>query len=99
MLADDLRERLDAALPQLSKLSALVKFDLGTDGQWLVDARDGKPTLSDVDGDADCTIQLTATNLGKLLDGSMDPMLAYGMGRIKVRGSMGVAMKLVSALG
>ncbi len=101
MSDEDLQERLGAALPALASLSAIVKFDLAEDGQWLLDARNAPPVLSrqDSDADADCTIQISGTNLLKLLDGQLDPMLAYGMGKIKVRGSMGVAMKLVAAIG
>lgn len=104
MSLDDLHDRLGAALPQLASLSAVIKFDLGEDGRWLVDARTNTPSLCQEDGaaeadEADCTVIISSKNLVKLLDGSMDPMLAYGMGRIKVRGSMGLAMKLVSALG
>ena len=98
---DELADRLTDALPMLSALKAVVKFDLGGDGLWLVNARDGQPSLSrdDGDADADCTIKISSENLVKLLDGKLDPMLAYTLGRIKVSGSMGVAMKLVSALG
>ncbi|HVI50718.1 MAG TPA: SCP2 sterol-binding domain-containing protein [Candidatus Sulfotelmatobacter sp.] len=104
MSLEDLHDRLDAALPQLASLSAVIKFDLGEDGSWLVDTRSSNPSLRQEDGeesgeDADCTVIISSKNLVKLLDGSMDPMLAYGMGRIKVRGSMGLAMKLVTALG
>ncbi len=101
MSSDELQDRLDAALPQLAGLRAVIKFDLGADGQWLVDARSAPPSLSaGADGDdPDCTISASGKTLTKLLDGSLDPMLAYGMGRIRVKGSMGVAMKLVSALG
>lgn len=100
MSAENLQERLNAALPQLASLGAVITFDLGEDGRWQVDARPGGPRLSrDGDEDADCTVALSSKTLGKLLDGSLDPMLAYGLGRIKVRGSMGLAMKLVSALG
>ncbi|MTJ79413.1 MAG: SCP2 sterol-binding domain-containing protein [Telmatospirillum sp.] len=99
MSGESIEERLKTALPQLSNLSAVVKFDLGGDGHWLVDARKPQPTLAEEDGDADCTIVISTQNLEKLLDGKMDPMLAYTLGKIKVRGSMGVAMKLVSALG
>jgi len=37
-------------------------------------------------------------NIVKLINGDMDPILAYTLGRIKVQGSMDVAMKLVKAL-
>jgi putative sterol carrier protein len=101
MSTDDLEERLLAALPRLQKLNAAVKFDLGDDGSWCVDTRTTPLALHAADGetDADCTIKISAENLGKLIDGKLDPMLAYGLGKIKVSGSMGVAMKLVAALG
>lgn len=102
MSSDDIEERLNDALSQLKNLSAIVRFDLDGDGLWVVDARQrGAAHLSRDDGalDADCTILISAGNLAKLLDGNLDPMLAYTMGKIKVKGSMSVAMKLVSAIG
>jgi putative sterol carrier protein len=93
--------RLRAALPRLSRLGAVVRFDLGGDGSWVVDARTAAPVLAR-DGDDDeevaCTIKISADNLIRLMDGSLDPMLGYTLGKIKVSGSKGVAMKLVGAI-
>lgn len=98
MTMSELQERLHSSLPQMSNLGAVVKFDLGADGQWLVDARSA-PCIAEDELEPDCTVALSAENLLKLLDGRLDPMLAYTLGKIKVRGSMGVAMKLVAAIG
>ncbi len=97
----DVEDRLRDALPKLSRLGAVVRFDLGKDGAWLVDASSGSPSLDEDDGDSDvaCTIKITGENLIKLMDGKLDPMLGYTLGKIKVSGSMGVAMKLVGAIG
>lgn len=97
----DVEERLRDALPRLTRLGAVVRFDLGKEGAWLVDACGAAPTLAEDDGDADvaCTIKMTSENLVKLMEGKMDPMLGYTLGKIKVSGSMGVAMKLVGAIG
>lgn len=98
----DVEDRLRDALPKLSRLGAVVRFDLGKDGAWLVDASANSPILSEDDGgdaDAACTIKITSENLIKLMDGKLDPMLGYTLGKIKVSGSMGVAMKLVGAIG
>jgi putative sterol carrier protein len=97
----DMEDRLRDALPRLARLGAVVRFDLGGDGKWVVDARGASPLLNEDDGDADaaCTIKITADNLTKLMDGRLDPMLGYTLGKIKVSGSMGVAMKLVGAIG
>jgi putative sterol carrier protein len=77
-----------------------VGFDLGKDGKWLVDARQSEPSIVPAGNTAaaDSTITISSVNLIKLLDGNLDPMVAYGLGRIKVHGSKGIAMKLVSAL-
>ncbi|WP_332308109.1 SCP2 sterol-binding domain-containing protein [Elstera litoralis] len=44
-------------------------------------------------------MRISTENLNKLIDGQLDPMLGYTFGKIKVAGSLGVAMKLVNALG
>lgn len=101
MDTDVLDELIADTLPRLGRLGALVRFDLGNGGGYVVDARDGRAVLADdEDGDdADCTIKITAENLAKLIRGQMDPMLGYTLGRIKVKGSLDVAMRLVRAIG
>ena len=92
--------RLQAALANLSGLGAVVRFDLGDDGTYTIDARPPQPLLStNSDETADCTIRMSKDNLNKLIDGQLDPMIAYTFGKIKVSGSLGIAMKLVNALG
>ncbi|PKU25427.1 SCP2 sterol-binding domain-containing protein [Telmatospirillum siberiense] len=94
-------ERLSEVLPKIRNLRAIVRFDLGGDGVWMIDAREGPARLSEGEGDddPDCSILISGENLLKLMDGKLDPMLAYTLGKIKVKGSMGVAMKLVAAIG
>lgn len=94
-----LNTRLKEALPNLAGLGAVVRFDLGDDGVYTIDARAGQPVVSDSsDGDADCTIRISTDNLTKLIDGQLDPMIGYTFGKIKVAGSLGIAMKLVNAI-
>jgi putative sterol carrier protein len=99
--SNKINEKLNEMLPQIKFLSGSIRFDLGDGGLWLLDAREKTACFSPDDGESDveCTIQISADNLSKLLDGKLDPMLAYGLGKIKVKGSMGLALKLVSALG
>jgi putative sterol carrier protein len=100
--ADSIEETLETGLPRLNRLGAVVSFDLGTDGAWVIDARGPKATLAAAedcdDVDPDCTLRLSRANLEKLLQGRMDPMLGYAMGKIKVSGSLGIAMKMVNAI-
>ena len=66
-----------------------LKFDCG----------DGVIVLADnsvytEDRDADCTIRISESNLGKLITGKLNPMTGVMMGKLKVSGDTSVAMKL-----
>lgn len=99
MVSDVLEQKLETVLPALSRLGAVVRFDLGAEGGAVLDARAAPAVLvDDVDVPADCTIKISEDNLVKLLDGRLDPMLGYTLGKIRVAGSLGVAMKLIGAL-
>ena len=79
-------------------LKACVKFDFGDDGSLCVDAKETPPAICEDSTDVDCTIRLSLENLEKLIAGSLSPTLAYAMGKLKIEGSMGVAMKVASML-
>ncbi len=98
-MAADIESRIRETAPQMRALNARVKFALGEDGVVFVDARQAPVTVSREDADADCTIRISADNMRKLLDGKLDPMIAFTFGKLKVEGSMGLAMKLSSLLG
>lgn len=99
MSDDTLKEQITAAMPRLGGLGAIIAFDLGDDGKFVVDARGSVAKLMGGDADPACTIKATGATMQKLLAGTLDPMLAYTLGKLKVSGSMGVAMKLASSLG
>lgn len=80
-----------------SGLNATVKFDFGDDGIVFVDGNNN--TVSNEDAEADCTITITMANFQALASGDLDPTTAFMMGKLKVKGNMGIAMKLQSLLG
>jgi putative sterol carrier protein len=90
--------QIEAQLPQLATLGYKVKFAIPDEGVILVDASATPVTLTNEDGEADCTIRLSEDRLSQLIDGRLSPTLAYTLGQIKVEGSLGVAMKLASLL-
>lgn len=87
-------ERMQAELASKS-FDGSLKFDCGDAG--VVVLADG--TATTVDQDTDCTIRITDENLVKLLTGKLNPMTGVMMGKLKVSGNMGVAMKLGKLLG
>ena len=75
-----------------------VKIDLGAEGviHW-----DGHPTpavIGNDPGEADTTLTISPDNLQKMIDGDLDATFAYMTGKLKVGGSMGVALKLAGYL-
>ncbi|HEY1722130.1 MAG TPA: SCP2 sterol-binding domain-containing protein [Magnetospirillaceae bacterium] len=98
MADESLKDRLTAMMPRLGGLGAIIAFDFGDDGKYVVDARGAVAKLADDDADPACTIKASGSTMLKLIEGSLDPMLAYTLGKLKISGSMGVAMKLASSL-
>ncbi|HYG86296.1 MAG TPA: SCP2 sterol-binding domain-containing protein [Azospirillum sp.] len=98
-MVDDLVRDIQARSNQLRGLNARVRFVLsGSSDVILLDASMPTVSVARADGEADCTLRITAENLGKLIAGKLNPMLAYTMGKLKVEGSTAVAMKLASML-
>jgi len=71
-----------------------LKFDCGEDGVIVLT----NGAASTTDQDTDCTIRLSTENLTKLLTGKLNPMTGVMMGKLKLSGNAGVAMKLGSLL-
>jgi putative sterol carrier protein len=90
---------LAARAAQNTDFGHSVKFDFGDDGLILLDGTKTPPTVSNADGEAECTITMSLENFVALSSGDLDPATAFMMGKLKVEGSMGVALKLQSLLG
>jgi putative sterol carrier protein len=100
MAFDALVEAVKAQADKLKELNHTVLFDLGDDGKILLDATGGdvKVTPNPDSDDADTTLALSSENMAKLIEGDLNPMVAFTMGRLKVFGSKGIALKLASLL-
>ncbi len=100
MAVDELVAALQSRADKLKELNHTVLFDLGDDGRVLVDATgsDVKIVPNPDSDDADSTLAMSSANLVKLMEGDLNPMVAFTMGRLKIFGSKGVALKLASLL-
>lgn len=89
-ILEQIKERAGAA----SALGKTLKFDFGDAGQVFIDGTGDANEVSTEDNDADCTIGLSTENMQSLMEGDLNPMMAFMSGKLKVDGDMGVAMKL-----
>lgn len=78
------------------KVGSKIKFSFEDGSHILLDDSVSPATVSNDDSSADCTVRVSLENFSKLLDGEMNAMGAYMMGRLKIDGDMGVAMKLAN---
>src|SRR5262249_19459901 len=75
-------------------LNATVKFDFGADGVIYLDGTSDAIVVSNEDKEAQCTLSLSLDDYKAMGKGELDAMTAFMMGKLKVAGDMGVAMKL-----
>lgn len=99
---EDLIDAIRARVGNVERLGYRIVVAL-TDNDDTIAIVDGDGGISVEAGgeageDADTTVRLTSDNLQKLIDGKLNPLIAYSTGRLKVEGSQGVALKLVSLL-
>lgn len=95
MSLDSIRDKMSV---KLEGFNHSVKFDFEEDGLLYVDATQSPPVISNDDKDAEVTLRTSLETFEKIVEGSQDPNIAFMMGKLKVSGSMGLALKLNSIL-
>ena len=95
-------ETIDAALHEhldrFAGLAATVLFDFGTEGRRGINATGPRPVVDNDLETPDCTLRLSTRNALKLVDGRLDPLLALGLGKVKIKGKIAIAHKLKGLL-
>ncbi|MAI62661.1 MAG: SCP-2 sterol transfer family protein [Micavibrio sp. TMED27] len=98
MSLESIEKRIKDKLVLASGLNAKVTFDFGDDGLLFVDTTQSPPEFSNDENESDITLKTSISTFENILDGTQDPNIAFMMGKLKVQGSMGLAMKLNSIL-
>lgn len=73
-------------------------FDFDEDGKIFVDGTQSPPEIVNEERDAEVTLATSLETFSKILSGDQDPNFAFMLGKLKIRGSMGLALKLNSMI-
>ncbi len=77
------------------KVNATINFQFD-EGVIHLDDTVSPSLVGNEEKEASCTIQISLSNFEKLLNGSLNSMMAFMAGKMKVDGDKGAAMKLAS---
>ncbi|KNC56147.1 sterol-binding domain-containing protein [Thecamonas trahens ATCC 50062] len=95
---DELASRLASSPELVSKIKGVFLFNLkaGKVKQaWTVDLKNGAGSIvKGKAGKADCTVTMSDADFIDLMTGKLDGTQAYMAGKLRLKGDMGLAMKL-----
>lgn len=93
--------RLAAKPDVVAKINALYQFNISgpEGGSWSVDctAPGGKITAGTASS-ARCTVAATDKDFLSIVNGKLNPQMAFMSGKLRIQGDMGLAMKLQQIL-
>lgn len=85
---------IDALSKKISSFDDTAKFVITDEGAIMIDAAG----VRSGDEEADVTLTASRETFEGILNGDVNPTMAYMSGKLKIDGSLPVAMKLASAL-
>ncbi|MDH4617174.1 SCP2 sterol-binding domain-containing protein [Brevibacillus sp. AY1] len=97
----DLLDKINADPKGIQGMSVVYHFQLSGEeaGTYQVKIGNNQATYSkEALEEARCTLELSDENFIKLVQGNMNPTAAFMMGKLKIKGEMGLSFKLQTIL-
>ncbi|MBB4078420.1 putative sterol carrier protein [Lewinella aquimaris] len=97
MTFQELNDGVTKAAANAPNLGKSIKLQLD-EGVIFIDMTGDQARVSNEDKEADTTVTTTVDVLDQLRNGKINPMMAMMSGKVKIKGDMGLAMKLQGLL-
>jgi putative sterol carrier protein len=97
----EINSRIAADPAKIAGMNAIYAFDLGGEqpGQYHISLKDGTADVGEgFPENPNITINMKSEDFIDLATGKLDGTMAFMSGKIKIKGDMGLAMKLQSVL-
>jgi len=99
---NEIKQRLTTDPSKVAGIKAVYQFNLTgeTGGSWYVDLTGAAPVVGSGDhASPNCTIITDADTFVGVASGTINGQMAFMTGKLKIKGDMGLALKLQKILG
>jgi putative sterol carrier protein len=93
MTLQELTDQIRTKATHADSLDATAKI-VTDQGIVYIDAKQSPAVVSNDDKPADCDLHVNMDDLVRMGTGDLNPMMAFMSGKLKVKGDMGIAMKM-----
>jgi len=96
-----LPEKLSASPEKVEGMVANYLFDISGDdgGKWTLTCDGSTAVVAEGEqGETQCTITMTSVDFVAMMGGDLNPMMAFSMGKLRVAGDIGLAIKIQGLL-
>ncbi len=97
IFAETLPTKLEANAESVRTVNAIYQFNIDGDngGTWVVDLTKENDFVSEGPSESpDCTVSMKEADFVSMIEGKLPGPQAFMMGKLKIQGDMGLAMKL-----
>jgi putative sterol carrier protein len=98
MTLQELTDQIRTKVTHADNINATAKI-VTDQGVVYIDATQSPAVVSNDDKPADCDLQVSIDNLIRMGTGDLNPMMAVMTGKLKIKGDMGIAMKMGQVMG
>jgi putative sterol carrier protein len=98
---EDMGKKLAENPGTVAGMNAIYQFNVSGDngGQWYADLKSNPPVVAaGLNAGANCTIDVASADFVNIKTGKLSGQMAFMTGKLKIKGDMGLAMKLQKIL-